>query len=84
MLAAASAKKNSHPELLHHKYCKAALSGQQSGILTQPGLSAVEAERRSLRHKDFKAEFVIGWHDADFGERSTRLVGRILYIEIRS
>jgi hypothetical protein len=32
MLAAASAEKYSHPEFLHHKYCKGALSGQQSGI----------------------------------------------------
>jgi len=30
MFAAASAEKDSHPELLHLKYCKAALSSQQS------------------------------------------------------
>jgi len=33
MLAATSAEKYSHPEFLHHEYCKAAFSGQQSGFL---------------------------------------------------
>jgi hypothetical protein len=45
MFAAASAEKDSHPELLHLKYCKAALSSQQSVLIDHVGGITMLARR---------------------------------------
>jgi hypothetical protein len=49
MLAAASAEKYSHPEFLHHKYCKAAL--ERSAIRHSPQSQASPPSRSGARDR---------------------------------